>query len=153
MNKEKTILFDIDGTLLNVDHRQGFLRNHPKQWAKWEANMHLDTPYDDIVWLVKTFHAVGCCILFVTARNARPEIVMTTKWQLDEVAGLKGFYDKLYMRAADDNRPDNIVKIELLEQIMDDGYDPFMVFEDRNKVVKAWREAGLRCLQVKDGEY
>ena len=62
-------------------------------------------------------------------------------------------YEKLYMRRKGDRRDDTIVKFELLEQIQADGYDPVLVFEDRDRVVQMWRDAGLKCLQVKPGEY
>lgn len=150
----KTIIVDIDGTVMNNDHRQGYLERHPKNWSQWEKNMHHDTPYEDIIWLVKVLVMAGCKCVFVTGRNAKPDVVATTKRQLDEVAGLKGFYDKLYMKDADDNRPDNVVKIELFERVKADGFEgPFMAIDDRDRVVKMWRELGIRCLQVRDGAY
>jgi len=153
MNKKKAILVDVDGTLLNNKHREGFLRRHPKQWKDYNYNMKFDTPYDDIVWLVKTLHKAGCTILICTARQDQADIIETTRWQLDEVCGLEGVYEKIYHRAAEDYRDDTVVKIDLLEQIKLDGYEPYMVLDDRNKVVKAWRDAGLRCLQVQDGDF
>jgi hypothetical protein len=57
------------------------------------------------------------------------------------------------MRKQWDRRDDDIVKFELLEQIYEAGYEPVLVLEDRNRVVKMWRAAGLRCLQVADGDF
>lgn len=151
----KTIIVDIDGTLMNVDHRQGFLRKNPKNWTQWEKNMHKDTAYEDIVWLVKTLvDASGCNCVIMTGRNARPEVMETTYNQINKVAGLDGYYNKLYMRDANDNRSDTVVKTELFQKVIADGFEgPYMAIEDRAQVVKMWRELGVRCLQVKDGDY
>ena len=50
-------------------------------------------------------------------------------------------------------RSDDIVKFELLEQILEFGYEPILVLDDRDRVVKMWRAAGLRCLQVAPGDF
>jgi hypothetical protein len=34
-----------------------------------------------------------------------------------------------------------------------DGYEPIMVFDDRNQVVKMWRERGIVCAQVAEGDF
>jgi len=57
------------------------------------------------------------------------------------------------MRKANDRRPDYVVKLDLLNRMRHDKFDPYMVFEDRSQVVKMWRDAGIRCLQVCEGEY
>ena len=44
-------------------------------------------------------------------------------------------------------------QIELLEQMRLDGWDPGMAFDDRSRVVKAWREAGIPCAQVAEGDF
>ena len=58
-----------------------------------------------------------------------------------------------YMREAGDHRDDDVVKIEMLAQIRADGFEPIMVFEDRTRVVKARRSAGIPCMQVCNGNF
>ena len=72
---------------------------------------------------------------------------------LDTVAGIAGLYERLYMRAEQDYRADDIVKSEILDQIIADGFQPDMVFDDRNRVCDMWRERGIRCLQVAPGDF
>ena len=57
------------------------------------------------------------------------------------------------MRAEGDRRQDDLVKSDLLDKIRIDGFDPVIAFDDRDKVVKMWRERGLRCLQVDRGDF
>jgi len=33
------------------------------------------------------------------------------------------------------------------------GYTPSVVFDDRDRVVKMWRENGIRCFQVAEGNF
>jgi predicted kinase len=51
------------------------------------------------------------------------------------------------MRPEKDTRVDHIVKEEMLDKIIADGYDPFLVIDDRPSVVAMWRRRGLTCLQ------
>jgi len=62
-------------------------------------------------------------------------------------------YSYLFMRPRGDNRPDEVVKREIYEQKIKDKYDVLCVFDDRNKVVKMWRDLGLTCLQVAEGDF
>lgn len=147
----KVILCDIDGTLSNPEHRLQLSHVSEKDWKSFFNDSMKDECYTDIVWLVKSLHKLGNKILIVTARPDSGKEV-TIKW-LDEVAGLKGIYEKLYMRKKDDHRNDYIVKKEILDQILKDGYKPYIVLDDRDSVVDMWRDHGIRCLQVADGDY
>ena len=57
------------------------------------------------------------------------------------------------MRKTKDYRDDGVVKLELLEQIRKNGFNPVIAFEDRDRVVKVWRDAGLICAQVAPGDF
>ena len=59
----------------------------------------------------------------------------------------------LYLRGINDFREDAIVKSDLYDKMMLDGFKPKIVFEDRASVVKMWRARGLRCLQVADANF
>ena len=60
------------------------------------------------------------------------------------------FFPKdIYMRKAGDYRPAVEIKQELVKEWKD---RIFMVFEDNTKVVQMWRDMGITCLQVADGE-
>lgn len=144
----KTYIFDIDGTIANTDHRVHHLEGDKKDWNSWYAKAHDDVPYWEIVELMHLAYYAGIKIIICTGRDesCRPQTELWLKQHL-----LK--YHSLYMRKAGDRRDDTIVKFELLERIYEDGYEPVLVFEDRDRVVQMWRDAGLKCLQVKPGEY
>jgi hypothetical protein len=113
--------------------------------------MKRDTVHEDMVWMLRTFHAAGCTILIASGRGEEDREI-TEMW-LRNVAKVEGLYSKLYMRPANDYRSDDIVKGEILDQILVDGFNPTMCVDDRNQVVDMWRARGLRCLQCSPGDF
>ncbi len=59
----------------------------------------------------------------------------------------------LHMRAANDKRPDEWVKLDLFDREIRGKFNVFLVLDDRDKVVKMWRALGLKCLQVEPGDF
>ena len=107
-----------------------------------------DEVYEDIamlVWLMSISHE----IIFVSGRD--------DSCQSDALVWLQNNIEligeaNLVMRKTWDIRKDSIIKYEIAKQLNDD-YNIRYVFDDRNQVVKTWREAGFRCLQVQDGNF
>jgi hypothetical protein len=87
-------------------------------------------------------------IVIVSGREAicKPE---TEQWLADN--GIR--YDELYMRAAEDKRDDRIVKQEIYEANIKPRFNVRFVLDDRDRVVKMWREQGLKVLQVAEGDF
>lgn len=139
-------LFDIDGTLADCSHRLHHILKHPKDWPAFFAAVIDDAPIPHMVKLVMDLDE-SREIVFVSGRSDECRGA-TVKW-LEKYL----ITAPLYMRKAGDHRDDDIIKIELLTQIRDDGFDPIMVFEDRKRVVDAWRAAGVPCAQVADGNF
>jgi predicted kinase len=128
------IIVDIDGTVAEMDGR------HPYDWFK----VGTDKPRPHVINIVKalslTHHVIfasgrdGCCW------------EQTKEW-LDREVSLAD-YD-LLMRAPKDQRKDDIVKREILDQI-DPKYKIEMVIDDRPQVCRMWRSIGLNVVQVAD---
>lgn len=61
---------------------------------------------------------------------------------------------RLLMRAEGDNRPDHEVKLEMLYKLrIIWRYNIIAVFDDRDRVVKMWRDNGVACFQVAPGDF
>jgi hypothetical protein len=169
------IIVDIDGTLANMTHRRHYVASKPKNWKAFNASMHLDTLHVDVARLIRTMWMLndserdntltGCRVILASGRGEESRQV-TTDWLdkhdiMPEITDPKYVYpryplftyNRLYMRAKGDSRSDVIVKRELLQQMIVDGYDPTIAFDDRDGVVAMWREAGLRCFQVAEGNF
>ena len=141
-------VFDIDGTLADITHRRKYVASKPKNWKAFNAGMSLDVPNVPVVQMCKLLHTQGHTIVLCSGRGSEQRGVTET-W----LAKHGILYHALYMRAEKDYRADYIVKEELLDQLLNDGYNPITVFDDRDQVVEMWRRRGLTCFQVAPGNF
>lgn len=144
----KVIVFDIDGTLANIEHRRAFVATKPKNWKAFNAGIPNDTPHEDIVWLTRRLYTHDTTVVLCSGRGEEQREV--TEKQMKDFGVT---FDKLYMRPARDHRQDSIVKVELLQQIRAEFGEPFLWFDDRSQVVNAIRAEGVRVLQVAPGDF
>lgn len=149
----KVVVFDLDGTLLNIEHRVHHVRQKPKNWKAFNSLMHLDTPYEDMVEFLDSFWAdfgpERHKIIFCTAREEVHRGVTEESIKKHIVP----VWDGLYMRKEKDYRSDAIVKVELLQEIRKDHGNPWLWIDDRDRVVNALRENGIRVLQCRNGDF
>lgn len=148
------IIFDIDGTLYDHNHRLKYLFSDPPDWERFKSDIYLDTKIPEINDLLISLHTYHR-IIFCTGRDRSLEqITISQILKLYENSTI--YIDKskilLYMRAVNDMRQDDAVKYDLLKDMQSDGLDPKVVFEDRKSVVNMWRKNGLICLQVTDND-
>lgn len=145
----RAIIFDIDGTLADVSHRVHHLDGE-KDWKSFHGAMFDDPPVPAVAALARTMHKAARAglgidaVLIVTARHDDPAYEqMTREWlELHDIP-----YDKLYMRRDADTRRDHLVKADILQTILDDGYEPILAVDDRPEVVRMWRDHGITTLQ------
>lgn len=141
------VVFDIDGTLANNEHRQHFVEGNHKNYDAFYSLMYLDTLYEELALVANLLHRRLDTVI-VTGRpdNWR---VTTEKWLKEKYI----HYDALYMRKSGDNRDDTVVKEELLQQLLIDKFIPLIFFDDRKKIVDLWRSKGYLCCQVAEGDF
>jgi phosphatidate phosphatase APP1 len=143
-------VFDIDGTIADLSHRLHHIRDGMKTKKNWDAffaEVHKDAPIPHVIDLARAL-AKSAHVIYVSGRSDQCR-TQTAQW-LDLHKLPVG---SLYMRKAGDHRQDNIVKGELLDKLIADGFRPIMAFDDRDQVVKMWRERGIPCAQVADGNF
>lgn len=141
------IIFDLDGTLANGDHRVHHILKQPKDWRSFFAECERDKPIQPIIDVMRALSQVF--EIWIVSGRSDEVRAETERW----LQAYAPFNHKLIMRKQGDYTGDDILKISWLE----DGTIPkervLCVFDDRNRVVKAWREAGLPCLQVAEGDF
>ena len=169
MNK-KTVIFDLDGTLANIDVRRdkSLKPNGKLNWeifAAPDSIMNWDTPNVPVIKMAQLFKKDGFKIVIFSGRNDRG-VFATRDWlKIHNVP-----FDLLVMRpdkfqskawpiahgnpATPDMRwmPDEILKKAMLDTFVDID-DVFLVVDDRDKVVKMWRDLGLNTFQVAPGDF
>jgi len=126
MRDKMLVVFDIDGTLANIEHRLDYVRSKPKNWKAFDAGIPNDAVNPYVAEAFHSLKAAGNEIIFASGRNER---------------------------SRDDFRGDDIVKREILDEIIADyGRKPDMVFDDRPRVVRMWREEGIFVFNVYQGD-
>lgn len=137
----EVVICDIDGTLaLNDGHRGHY------EYDKVGA----DKPNVAICHTLQMM-AEAFPIIFLSGREDRCR-KDTTDW-LWKHTYFGGDDPTLYMRPTGDHRPDYIIKRELFDAHIRDRFSVFAVLDDRDQVVRLWRDMGLTCLQVADGDF
>src|SRR5258708_3971922 len=145
----KCYIFDIDGTVADISHRLHHIKSTPKDWDSFFARCDADVPIPHIIDVAQSLALrTDRCVVYVSGRSDQCRS-QTEAWLLAH--GLPG--RRLYMRKAGDHRDDDVVKGELLDQLRADDLEPIMAFDDRNHVVRMWRERGIPCAQVAEGDF
>lgn len=142
MSRAPCIISDLDGTLAIIGDRS------PYDASRCDE---LDKPNKPVVECVKAMAMAGYEIVFVSAREEKDR-APTERFIRKHLPGLDW---ALFMRATKDHRPDEIVKVEIYRNRIEDLYDVLFVIDDRRKVVqKAWRQAlGLTVFHCAEGDF
>ncbi len=155
----KAIIFDIDGTLADGQHREHHVQGERKDWGAYFDKMGDDLPHPHICWLAEFFalhhvdddyEKVG---LFIVSGRPDSHRDQTEEWLNTHVPLLFNRVEAVMMRPAGDHRQDFVVKREILAGIRGQGYDEIICLDDRQQVVDMWRAEGCTCLQVAPGDF
>ena len=148
------LIVDIDGTIAEVSkERLKYLHQEKPDWEKFYNECFNDKPIKEIIKLVENLVESGYQIIFCTGRRESVREI-THEWILSNI-----YFHRaepayvLLMRKNGDNRHDVEVKPELLKEAGVNFDNIAFVLEDRNSMVKKWRELGLKCLQVAEGDF
>jgi len=131
----KAIIVDIDGTLAKMEGRSPFDWKRVKEDKCNGVVKGLVNAYPNTVFIFSGRDSV-----------CKQE---TIEW-LDE-NNIK--YDGLFMREEGNNEKDSIIKRRLFEDNIRGKYYIEYVLDDRKQVVQMWRDIGLICLQVAEGDF
>jgi predicted kinase len=134
----RAIIVDIDGTLAHKGDRNPFDYK----------NVDKDTVDEVIMETVNQFYRLNYRVIIVSGREDSCRD-LTIQWLNDNIIK----YHDLYMRKSKDMRKDAIVKKEIYDEFIKEHYSVLFVLDDRNQVVEMWREIGLKCLQVAEGDF
>ena len=148
---KKTVIFDLDGTLALIDKRRDISTKDDGKmdWNKFfdPGLIDLDLPNQTVIDMANMLHSQGYLIYIFSGRSDKTEDA-TKDW----VDKHNVNYDLLQMRPQGLlYKPDNDLKQDWLNVIKKDRVA--MVFDDRNQVVDMWRQSGLTCFQVADGDF
>jgi hypothetical protein len=141
------VIFDLDGTIANIEHRQHLVAGRKKRWREFFAACIDDQPHEAVIVILRNLYP-QFQIYLVSGRSdeVRPQ---TEAWlEANRVP-----HHKLIMRRENDYTPDHILKIRWVDEGLIPKERILCVFDDRDKVVKMWRDAHLPCFQVAEGNF
>lgn len=142
------IICDLDGTIaLDTGRAQECLHSGKRDWDAYFARCHEDAPNQKLIQLLQNL-SHEYFIWIISGRVARTRDV-TLRWLLDHNVPFSG----LEMRPDDNRVDDHILKPQVAEQLQLTPTNVLVVFEDRDRVVKAWRDLGFTCFQVAPGTF
>jgi len=136
------VMIDIDGTCALMGTRSPFD----------ETRVHEDAPNRPVLRCVQALIADGFHPIFCSGRTEACREV-TARWLETHLPVLEMVEYSLHMRAEGDMRKDAVVKRELFDAHIRDGYDVRFVLDDRDQVVEMWRSLGLPVFQVAPGDF
>jgi predicted kinase len=135
------VLVDIDGTVAIHEGVRG-----PYDTSRY----HLDKPNLPVIDMIRhEAYDLGNKIVFASGRDEEFYKV-TEEWLYQEV---KVPIAGLFMRPRQDKRNDAIVKLDLFDENIRGVWNIKRAYDDRNRVVAAYRSIGLTVFQVADGDF
>lgn len=150
MQVNKIYICDIDGTIADLSHRLHFIQGEKKDWRSFFAACPNDQPIWEVIDTIQMLASAGASIVMVSGRSDEVRSV-TEDW----LYRFKVPWTNLFMRKAGDHREDNVVKSEILDQILVDvNINQIVgVFDDRKQVVDMFRKRGLKVFHVAEGNF
>lgn len=130
--------FDIDGTLAHIVERDIYDA----------ARAHEDTLDPHVMRYLRSVQSDGIAVVVMSGRSEDHREV-TERWLAKH--GIE--YAGLFMRPSKDTRPDFVVKGELFDKHLRGKYNVQMFVDDRAQIVRLWRDMGIICWQVADGNF
>ena len=145
----KTILFDLDGTIANIDHRRIHLEKSVPDWESFNNELGNDTPNKPIVELYNTLWEIKRFEIIIVTGRMEGTRKITEEWLKSNNIP----FERLVMRPNKDFRPDHEIKKEILTKLKAENKDILFTVDDRQQVVNMWRSSGITCLQCDEGNF
>lgn len=149
----KHLIVDLDGTLALDDHRRPLI---PTQgWKAYFEACVGDTLNRPVARFVRMMYQNGYKVHILTGRCNSVRL-QTEEWlhrhgvQWDDLSmRADGSYDPTGTSMHKDFRPDHEVKLEMIQQLNLTPEKVFACLDDRDHMVKFWRDMGFTCWQVR----
>jgi hypothetical protein len=143
--KTEILIFDLDSSLANIDHRLPLITPPNKLWNEFYQACTNDTPNTEIV---NEYHRLSklypCWILSGRSEVVRPQ---TENWlNAQNITPAQ-----LWMRPIENYQKDFELKKAWLD-IIQTNHSIKAVFEDRDQVCDMWDANNIPCIRIVDGK-
>lgn len=146
-------IFDIDGTLAHINHE------NPRDVYD-ASRAHEDLVDDAVLYLLEIIDGYAYDFEEGGKSEYSPKIIIMSgrsedhRKETEDWLAMHGVLaEGIFMRPSGDMRKDSVVKNELFREHVEPYYNVCGVFDDRQQVVDMWRQIGLKCFQVAEGDF
>jgi hypothetical protein len=141
----KAAIFDMDGTLASVKHREHYVTQKPKNWSMFHGHMVNDRPIEPTADVARRLSGEGTKIIVVTLRPERFR-KETEEWLTKHDIP----FDEAYFRPEGNYDPGDIVKRDIYETQIKPRFDVVASFDDNPKMQRMWQDATGNGVPVED---
>ena len=147
-------IFDLDNTLCDCMPRvKKYIDGSDKDLDAFYEHVEEDAEIFDVTTVMSALADKGFDILFVSGRRESCR-ARTLQWLEEHGYGRLAKSEHLFLRMPEDgHRADYVSKVRNYRKNIEGKWHVVGVFEDRDECVRAWRDLGLTCFQVADGDY
>lgn len=135
-------IYDVDGTLANVDPYLHYVRGHNRDYDAFHGASIDALPNVEVVEMLNNSVSDGHSILVVTSRKEKYR-GLTSMWLAKNNIRSHG----LFMRADDDHRPDYEVKKDILDKISM-LWNVTHAIDDNPNVIKLWEDHNIPTTRI-----
>jgi len=151
--RDKIYIFDIDGTIANIDHRLHYVEWDKKDRHSFFCCLHEDKPYKAVVNVMNHLaNDLNATIVLVSWRPDKYDLETERRLQRNNIP-----YDYILMRKSRDKRPDTEVKEEIYHRCLEKEKEKIVcVFDDRQRLIDMRRSKWLyvfNCSQKLDNNF
>ena len=143
------VVFDLDGTLCDIEHRLHHIQGEKKDWESFYRECVDDAPIGPILDVMANLVNSGENLVEIWTGRSIVVEKETIRW-ISRYGDFDFHNIQLKMRPEGDYRPDFKLKEQWLGEAI---IKPHLVFEDRKQVVDMWRKNGILCCHVAEGEF
>jgi phosphoglycolate phosphatase-like HAD superfamily hydrolase len=140
--KPTAYIFDVDGTLANVDPYLHLIRGSNRDYDAFHEASIDALPNIEVVEMLNNAVSDQCAILVVTSRKEKYR-GLTSMWLAKNNIRSNG----LFMRADNDNRPDYEAKKDMLDKISK-LWDVVHAVDDNPNVIKLWEDHSIPTTKI-----
>lgn len=143
MERTQAVIFDIDGTLANVQElRWKYLEPHTRitKYKDMNAFHSGSVNVEPNHWVAedaRSWHELGVHVLAVTARKAMWRHHTAMWLAINDIPT-----HRLYMRGNKDDRKDALVKRDILTVIRQE-FDVVHAYDDNPSIIELWESQGI----------
>ena len=142
MSKPKAHIYDVDGTLADVDPYLHYVRGSNKDYDAFHEASIDALPNIEVLEMLNNSVSDEYSVIIVTSRKEKYR-GLTSMW----LAKNKIVSHALFMRADNDNRPDYEAKKDMLDKITE-LWDVTHAIDDNPNVIRLWEDNNIATTKI-----